>query len=116
MIWSEYLLIGLGALVAVALGLWLLLLFVHFILMTWGRFTFTASTLAEAMGRAQYYRWRCEQMEKKQPFIVRVETIIDSDMSDGEKVEEIEVLLSDGQPQMFSSEVKCVSVSWDGDQ
>lgn len=93
---TEYTLMLIGFAVAILIGVWLTLLFAHLIMVKWAQATFAASTLAEAMGRARWYRWRCEQLEKKRPFPVRVEIIIDSNLSDEDKVNAIEMLISEG--------------------
>lgn len=104
--WLDYVLMGLGVMVAVAFGLWLVLLFVHLIMVKWGQASFTAATLAEAMGRARYYRWRCERMENVGPLLDRVEGVVFGDLPDEEKIEVLEMLLSDGEPEVFSADVK----------
>lgn len=103
---TEYTLMLIGFAVAILIGVWLTLLFAHLIMVKWAQATFAASTLAEAMGRARYYRWRCERLEKSGPLLVRAEGVVYGDLPAEEKIEVLEMMLADGEPQVFSADVR----------
>ena len=99
MSWSDFIILGLGSIAAIALTIMIVLMAIHQIMITWGRATFAAATLAEAMHRARYYRWAYERLNRAQPLIDQIENIVDDfDRSADERLEEIELLLREDAP------------------